>query len=133
MKLVLDLCAGLGGFSQAFREREDWQVVTVDIEEKFNPTMQLDLIDVVENPDKYPEFWKLKPDVILASPPCQRFSIASSTWPLPGMYTALRVVGAVMEIITILQPKQWLLIRKNSNVEIRPEIGWFHCPITKPV
>lgn len=119
MKLCLDLCSGLGGFSQAFREHEDWEVITVDINKKFKPSMVLDLIDAVEYPDRHADFWQLKPDVILASPPCERFSLANSTWPKEGIYTAFRVLGAVIEIISIMKPKGWII--ENPKGRMR----WF--------
>ena len=119
MKILLDLCAGLGGFSQAFKERVDWQVVTVDFNPKFNTTMILDLVDAVENPDKYPEFWNLNPDVILASPPCERFSLAVNSFPKLGIYQAMRVAGACLEIITKMNPKGWIL--ENPKARLR----WF--------
>ena len=75
MKACLDLCSGRGGFSQAFKENKEWKVVTVDINPKFKPSMVLDLTDVVENKERYESFWNLKPDIILASPPCERWSI----------------------------------------------------------
>ncbi len=123
-KLCIDLCAGLGGFSRAFKEREDWEVITVDINPKFNTTMVLDLIDVVEHPEDHGDFWGLKPDVIVASPPCERFSIASATWPLPGIYNAMRVAGAVMEIITRMQPEGWII--ENPRGRLRYFIGKPH-------
>lgn len=119
MKMLLDLCAGLGGFSQAFKERVDWQVVTVDFNPKFNTTMILDLIDVVESPDKYPEFWNLKPDVILASPPCERFSLAANSFPKQGIYQGMRVAGACLEIIARMNPKGYIL--ENPKARLR----WF--------
>ena len=37
MKKMLDLFSGLGGASQAMREDDDWEVTTVDFEEKVQP------------------------------------------------------------------------------------------------
>lgn len=119
MKLCLDLCSGLGGFSQAFREHEDWEVITVDINKKFKPSMVLDLIDAVEYPDRHADFWQLKPDVILASPPCERFSLAANSFPRQGIYTGMRVAGAVLEIIARMLPKGWII--ENPKGRLR----WF--------
>ena len=119
MKLCLDLCSGRGGFSRAFKENEDWEVITVDYNPKFNPSMVLDLTDVIENKEKYDKFWNLRPDVVLASPPCERWSKANSNWPLPGIYTASKVLGAVLEIIAIMKPKGWII--ENPKGRMR----WF--------
>ena len=118
-KLCLDLCAGLGGFSRAFKERPDWKVITVDINPKFKTTMVLDLIDVVEHPENHEDFWSLKPDIILASPPCERWSIGNSQWPLPGIYDASRVLGAVLEIVARMKPTGWII--ENPKGRMR----WF--------
>lgn len=66
---VLDLFAGLGGWSKAFADRGH-KVTTVDINPIFKPTI---LRNVLELTPKHLEGY----DVILASPPCESFSIAS--------------------------------------------------------
>ena len=119
MKVCLDLCAGRGGFSRAFRDSPDWTVMTVDINPRFKPDMVIDLVDAVENPQKYGDFWNLKPDVILASPPCERWSIANSQWPQTGIYQASKVLGAVLEIIAVMKPKGWVV--ENPKGRMR----WF--------
>ena len=119
MKVCLDLCSGRGGFSQAFRENKEWEVVTVDINPKFKPSMVLDLTDVIENKERYESFWNLKPDIILASPPCERWSIANSRWPQEGIYQASKVLGAVLEIVAIMKPKGWII--ENPKGRMR----WF--------
>lgn len=102
MKLCIDLCSGLGGFSQAFRDDPNWEVVTVDIQRKFKPTIQADVrfLPLRDN---------LQPDVLLASPPCERFSIACHTWPKIGIMKGMELVGACFEAVARLQPKKWLI------------------------
>ena len=63
---VLDLFAGLGGFSQAFAESERWGVTTVDIDPEHNPDRVADVFDL------HPSDFDTEFDVILASPPCTR-------------------------------------------------------------
>ena len=70
MKLCVDLCSGLGGFSSAFRDSPDWEVITVDIERRFKPTICADVMTLPLRED-------FKADVGLASPPCDKMSIAS--------------------------------------------------------
>lgn len=67
---VLDLFSGLGGWSEAFKDRGH-DVITLDIEEKFKPTIVKDILQV-KSIKELGEF-----DVILASPPCEKFSIAA--------------------------------------------------------
>ena len=117
--MCLDLCAGRGGFSSAFRDSPDWTVMTVDINPRFKPDLVIDLVDAVENPQKYGDFWNLKPDVILANPPCERWSIANSQWPQTGIYQASKVLGAVLEIIAVMKPKGWVV--ENPKGRMR----WF--------
>ena len=66
-KTCLDLFAGLGGFSQAFEESDNWEVVTVEIDPQHNPDIEADIMDLT--PRDLPDC-----DVILASPPCTQFS-----------------------------------------------------------
>ena len=70
---VLDLFSGLGGWSQAFKDRGHL-VFTVDIEPKFKPNMTADILNLsAQDFPKVSSGW----DVILASPPCNAFSVAS--------------------------------------------------------
>lgn len=62
--IVVDLFCGLGGFSKAFSDRGH-SVIGVDI---------VPPADVLADVRALPFNGKLKPDVVLASPPCQEFS-----------------------------------------------------------
>ena len=66
---VIDLCSGLGGFSQAFVDAGD-EVIRVDIGTKFRNVPHTVISDVMA--------WEppFVPDIVLASPPCQAFSFA---------------------------------------------------------
>lgn len=66
----LDLCAGLGGFSAAFRDSDNWNVTTVDINPEFDPDITADVLEL--SPEDLPET-----DVLLAGPPCTRLSKAA--------------------------------------------------------
>lgn len=71
MKMI-DFQAGLGGASKAFKEA-GWEVVTLDIHERFNCTITADILKVTaEQLSKYGPF-----DFAWASPPCEAFSVAS--------------------------------------------------------
>jgi hypothetical protein len=111
-KLCIDLCSGLGGFSAAFRDA-GWEVVTVDIDPKFKPTICRDITKLsIEELESYlPSPLRLhwNPFVVLASPPCERFSVASHAWPKVGIQKALEMVGACLEIVAKMKPDKWLL------------------------
>ena len=62
---MLDLFSGLGGASQAMRER-GWEVITVDNNPEFHPDICMDIREFK---------WTLyKTDLIWASPPCDDFA-----------------------------------------------------------
>lgn len=71
-KTCIDLFSGLGGFSQAFEDHPDWNVITVDINPEFDPDITVDVMELRPSDDRLPD----EPDVILASPPCTYFSTA---------------------------------------------------------
>ncbi len=112
-KLCIDLCAGLGGFSRAFKQQR-WEVVTIDVERKHKPTI---LADVRYLPLRE----GLEPDALLMSPPCQRFSIACPEFPKKGIKLALEIVGACLEAVVSLKPKKWAM--ENPRGRLRWFIG----------
>jgi len=70
---VLDLFAGLGGWGQPFRDAGH-DVVTLDFDPRFNTDHVRDILTVeslaeLERDGRF--------DVVLASPPCETFSVAS--------------------------------------------------------
>ena len=96
------------GFSQAFLDA-GWEVVTVDIDPKFNPTVVADVTEIDWQKFKHDVLHDRTPDVLLAGPPCERFSIACRTWPKMGIKKAMELVGACFEAVAILKPKFWLI------------------------
>lgn len=120
---VLDLFCGLGGWSAAFVDRGH-EVVTVDSEPKFNPTI-CDDIRRLNPPDftiPYGGF-----DVILASPPCECFSVASIGYhwkdhkPDVKTLEAIGLVKHTLGLIYALLPKFWFL--ENPRGKLRTVIG----------
>lgn len=118
----LDLFAGLGGFSAAFEAADGWEVTTVDIEEKFAPDRQADILDL--RPNDLPDA-----DVILASPPCKAFSMAAhgshldadgrpvSEWG----ETSLALVHHTVGLIKAIDPDWWII--ENPMGGMRNELG----------
>lgn len=72
---VLDLFSGLGGFSAGFKQRGH-EVWTLDLDPRFGCDFTRDILKVRSltelEPDAGASF-----DVVLASPPCEAFSVAS--------------------------------------------------------
>lgn len=108
---VLDLFCGLKGWSKAFQERGH-EVVTVDILEKFNPTLLSDIMTL--------QAWDLegfgKFDVVLASPPCNCFScITIGKYWKEGKPSnkktedAIALVFHTLMLIEGLKPSFWIM------------------------
>ena len=66
-KLCIDLGSGLCGASAAFKDA-GWEVVTLDIDRRFRPTVQADY-------SLLPFRTGLKPEMVIAAPDCSCFSI----------------------------------------------------------
>jgi hypothetical protein len=112
-KLCIDLCSGDGGGSEAF-VRANWFVIRIDVLKKFKPTIVADVCHL-------PLRENLQPDVLLASPPCQNFSLACPQFPRKGIQKALEIVGACFEAVAYLKPKKWLI--ENPRARLRHIIG----------
>jgi hypothetical protein len=98
---MLDLCSGLGGASEPFR-RAGWRVVTVDLFERFHPSI---VADVAALPLK-----RFHIDLLWASPPCVEFSRHGMPCffknpPPPDLTITLAVRRAIDE----LGPRFWIV------------------------
>ena len=113
---ILDLFSGLEGFSQAFKSRGH-EVFTIDLESKFDPDLSIDIFDLTAK-----KVLKLfgHPDVILASPPCNNFSVLTipTNWKkeLGVSYPkneetkrAIELIKHTISIIKELKPRYWVL------------------------
>jgi len=65
---VLDLLSGMKGWGEPW-EQAGHEVIYLDIRPDLNPTM---VVDIMESE---PSILPWRPDVILASPPCKKFSV----------------------------------------------------------
>ena len=102
-RLCIDLCSGLGGFSRAFVDA-GWEVITLDWNKKFNPTIlgdvrQLGALNLINASKKgtlgLVDYERIH---IHSSPPCDRFSFARRAWPERGIRSACDTIGACLEI-----------------------------------
>ncbi len=120
---VLDLFSGLGGWNRAFKDRGH-KIVSVDIDPIFNPTISIDVGGLlVSDLSKYGSF-----DVIVASPPCNKFSLASAClyWKdgepsSPETFKAIDLVHKTFDLIKELNPSFWFM--ENPRGMLRRVIG----------
>ena len=107
---VIDLFAGLHGWSRAFRERGH-DVLTLDFDPRFGCDLTMDVLDAT--PETFRAFGR--PDIVLASPPCNCFSVASigAHWTggrrayepkTEAARTAMRVLEHTVALIKELDP-----------------------------
>lgn len=97
---MLDLCAGLGGASQAMKERE-WSVITLDNDPRFECDITADLLA-----------WHWHgptPDLLWISPPCTEFARESMPWCRTGTTPDLSLVEAARRLVAEIQPRFWVL------------------------
>lgn len=73
---VLDLFSGMGGWSQAFRDRGH-HVVRVELDPRYEAEITADILNLRPSNPHYHSLAGVEWDIILASPPCEKFSIAS--------------------------------------------------------
>lgn len=116
---VLDVCSGAGGWSAAFRDRGH-EVRTIDVHPRFQPTYLVDLRTF--DPHMMGDW---RPDVVLFSPPCQRFSTANAEKvALPIEPEDLFILSAGLRLIRFLKPKFWAIENvKGAEKYFRPWLG----------
>jgi len=98
--LMVDLCSGLGGASQAMKDR-GWQVTTVDNDPRFKPDIIADVRTFTWNGER--------PTLIWASPPCHEFTRAFLPWIKSETVPDMSIVQAVCRIIYEANPVYWVI------------------------
>lgn len=120
---VVDLFAGLGGWSEPARER-GYDVLTVDIDPRFGTDLVADVLQL------RPE--DLGPcDLLLASPPCEAFSTMSfgHHWHagrIPATRhaeTSIALVAKTLELVDALDPPAWILENPVGMLRKLPVVG----------
>jgi hypothetical protein len=121
---ILGLCCGRKGWESAFIER-DHDVLTIDIDPKMEPDICMDIKDLTV--EDIGTDW----DIILVSPPCEKFSIASCRhyWSAEeprvpkanekgdAADNALQLVHHIYELIEQIKPKYWAM--ENPTAMLR--------------
>ena len=114
---MLDLFAGLGGASQAMKDR-GWQVTTLDNNPDFKPDIVADIKTFM---------WNGGPlDLIWASPPCEEFSREFMPWCRTGQEPSMVLVQATVRVIQEAAPRFWAI--ENT----RGAVKWFNSILGKP-
>lgn len=120
---VLDLFAGLRGWSNPWKERGH-EVITLDLDPQFESDLVMDIIEFANDPRLYlPDGWQ--PDVILASPPCESFSVMTigRNWTMDHQpktdkaRASLQWVWSTLAVIEELRPTFWVM--ENPRAKLR--------------
>jgi hypothetical protein len=128
---VLDLFAGLRGWSGPWAERGH-EVLTLDFDPKFESDITMDILEF--DPEKHlPEGWR--PDVILASPPCEGFTVMNigRNWTKPtddppnapktdAARMALAIATKTRQIIDEMQPRFFVIENPVAKLRRLPPV-----------
>jgi len=131
MYKALDICCGAGGATQAMKDDPKWDVTTIDVDEKFDPDICADILDI--EPEDLDDDY----NVIIAAPPCDRFTVASigRYWKdgyIPktkDTVNRVKIVYHILYLINKLDPDYWFL--ENPRGMLRTIIGKPHGVITQ--
>ena len=91
---LLELFAGTGSVGRAFKKL-GWEVVSVDIDPRFEPTHVADILSWDYNIYRRDRF-----DFIWSSPVCTQYSICRTTGPPHDLLSADRLVQRALLIMT---------------------------------
>lgn len=133
--LVLDLFAGLRGWSDPWKAA-GWDVITLDNEERFDSDITVDIRKFAVSPYHYIQragFGDRKPDVILASPPCEAFSVMTigRNWTeehepkTEKAELAMELVNATVSTIRTIKPRYWVMENPRAKLRKLPMVQGF--------
>lgn len=131
--LAIDLFSGTGGFSAAFTQSRDWDVITVDNaadRDEVNPTMEADVFDLTADDFPTDDYAFV---VVLAGPPCKAFSMAAAHHHLDADLTptsdfgamSLKLVKTTLDLINALDPDWWFVENPRAGMRrVMREASW---------
>jgi len=125
---ILDLFSGLEGWSRLHRWRHE--VCSVDIEERFGPDITADILEP-ELADRVLQVLGGRPDIVLASPPCEAFSVMTigKRWTPDHQPRddkarhAVRLVERTRELIEELAPAFYVLENPRAKLRALPTLA----------
>jgi hypothetical protein len=103
VRRMFDLFSGTGTVGRVF-EAEGYEVTSLDVIERFHPTIVADILTW----DYRAAFRPGHFDVIFCAPPCDHFSCARTTAPR-DLELADALVQRALEVIRYLQPRRWFM------------------------
>jgi len=121
---VLDLFSGMNGWGDPWRHRGH-DVIGIDYDKRLPATIHADLLTFDVN--RLP--WR--PDVILASPPCEGFSVMNigKNWNYDGTpktdraRLALELVEATLRIVRETSPEFWVMENPRDKLRVLPVVS----------
>ena len=135
-KTMVELFSGSKIMANTFKDR-GYKVFTIDGNKDMEPDLTVDILDF--EIDMLPKEFQ-NPDVVWASPPCTKYSVASvfhywkngkpKTW---KTYVALAVSMKTVEIIRELKPIYWFIenpvgmLRKQHFMNELPKVTVTYC------
>ncbi len=132
---MLDLCSGLGGASEAMMNNPAWEVSRIENNHALNSVSNTTFMCVKKLATQIKKQMRIdRPSnpitLIWASPPCLEFSTAFCA-PKPkaqrrgrSFSPDLSIVKACKDIITLLEPKYWVIENVVGAIkELKPLLG----------
>jgi len=124
---ILDLCAGIAGWSRPARERGH-DVITLDVDPRFGT-------DVVADVTTWdPSDLVGSVDLVLASPPCDAFSVLNigKNWTKPpdnmprtaAAENGLAILAACLNVVEKIDPPYWVLENPRAKMRRVVEDRW---------
>lgn len=126
---VIDFFSGLGGFSEAFVESDNWDVLRIDYDKQFFDIPHTHIGDLMKlDIGFFDKKGFAKPDILLMSPPCECFSLMSvyHYWEngrpkKDATRQAIALVQKAVALKDLLQPKFWII--ENPNGMMKKVLG----------
>lgn len=111
MSIALELFKGTGSVGRVL-ERFGYEVISLDIDPRTNPTHCCDILDF-----DYKQYPQNHFDIVWASPLCTEYSIIKQNFGLPrNLELADSLVLRTLEIIDYFKPRYWFIENPQSGL-----------------